>query len=109
MVIESGAREGGDTPTVLLTIAYDSGMDERIMETLQGLGVTGWTKIFDAHGAGGAGAKLNSPVFPGSITLLSLLLPEADVQPVAEALRAMKRTYRRNPGMTMWTTPAQRL
>lgn len=103
------ALESGDTPTVLLTIAYDSGMDERIMETLREIGVTGWTKTFDAHGVGGAGAKLNSPVFPGSVFLLSLLLPEAETPRVADAVRALQRTYRRNPGLTMWTTPAQLL
>ena len=99
----------GDVPTLLLTIAYDSGMDERIMETLQEVGVTGWTKTFDAHGAGGAGPKLNSPVFPGSVCLLSLLLSEAETQRVAAALHALQGTYRRNPGLTMWTTPAQLL
>jgi len=101
------AMTSGDTPTVLLTIAYDSGMDERIMETLQEIGVMGWTKTAEAHGAGGAGPKLNSPIFPGSVFLLYLLLPEADTQRVAEALRALQQTYRRNPGLTMWTTPAQ--
>jgi hypothetical protein len=101
------AIESGDPPTVLLTIAYDSGMDERIMETLQEIGVTGWTKTFDAHGVGGAGPKLNSPVFPGSVNLLYLVLPEAEASRVAAALRALQGTYRRNPGLTMWTTPAQ--
>ncbi len=96
-----------DTPTVLLTIAYDSGMDERIMETLQEMGVTGWTKTFDAHGCGGAGPKLNSPVFPGSVHLLYLVLPEAEASRLAAALRVLQTTYRRNPGLTMWTTSAQ--
>lgn len=94
------------TSTVLLTIAYDTGMDERLMETLQESGVTGWTKTFEAHGCGGAGPKLNSPVFPGSVTLLYLVLPEAEAQRLAAALRTLQRTYRRNPGLTMWTTPA---
>lgn len=98
-----------DVPTVLLTIAYDSGMDERIMETLQAIGVPGWTKTFDAHGAGGAGPKLNSPVFPGSVCLLSIVLPETETQRVAGALRALQATYRRNPGMTIWATPARLL
>ena len=100
------AIESGDSATVLLTIAYDSGMDERLMETLREQGITGWTKTFDAHGSGGAGAKLDSPVFPGSVILLSLLLSETAAQSVAEALRALQQTYRRNPGLTMWTTPA---
>ena len=100
------AIENGDAATVLLTIAYDSGMDERIMETLREAGITGWTKTFDAHGSGGAGAKLDSPVFPGSITLLYLLLPETEAHRAAAVLRALQKTYRRNPGLTMWTTPA---
>ncbi len=98
-----------ETPTVLLTVAYDSGMDERIMETLQELGVTGWTKTFDAHGSGGAGYKLNSPVFPGMVCVLSLVLPEGQAERIAAALRGLQQTYRRNPGLTMWTTPARQL
>jgi hypothetical protein len=98
-----------DTTTVLLTIAYDSGMDERLMETLQEAGAAGWTKTFEAHGAGGAGPKLNSPVFPGSVTLLYLVLSESEARRIAAAVHALQQTYRRNPGLTMWLTPAQLL
>ena len=50
--------------TVLLTVAYDSGMDERVMETLAERGVAGWTKTFDAHGVGGAGRQTQLARFP---------------------------------------------
>lgn len=101
--------ENEETPTVLLTIAYDSGMDERVMETLEAQGAVGWTKTFDAHGSGGAGPKLNSPIFPGSVIVLSLVLPEEAAQNLAAALRALQQTYRRNPGLTMWAMPARLL
>jgi hypothetical protein len=93
----------------LLTIVYDSGMDERVSAILTELGVTGWTKQFNAHGFGGAGLKLNSPIFPGMVYVLWIVLEEADVERVAGAMREMRVFYRRNPGLTMWTQAVELL
>ena len=88
---------------ILLTVAYDSGIDERVTETLNTLGVPGWTKTFGAHGCGGVGRKLDNPIWPGSVNVLFIVLPAADVERVAAALRELKRSFRRNPGLMMWT------
>lgn len=84
-----------------LTVIYDAGIDESITELVEGLNLPGYTKLFCAHGAGGTGRKLNSPVFPGLNNLLLLLLPDDDVRTVTNALYRLQATYRLKPGVTM--------
>lgn len=88
--------------TVLLTVVYDSGMDERVTQVLDDLGVSGWTKMFGGHGFGGRGRKEDSPIWPGTVNMLSLVLEEAKAEQIAACLRALPESYRRNPGLTMW-------
>ena len=91
--------------SVLLTVLYDQGMDERVMETLDRLKVPGWTKVFGAHGYGGTGLKQESPIWPGTVHILYLALEAEQIEEVIAALRALQRSYRRNPGLTLWTQP----
>ena len=85
----------------LLTVIYDAGVDESVMELMDGLNLPGYTKLFDAQGAGGTGRKLNSPVFPGVNNLLLLLLPDEEVRTVTNAFYRLQATYRLKPGMTL--------
>jgi hypothetical protein len=84
-----------------LTVIYDAGIDESVMELIEGLKLPGYTKLFGAHGAGGCGLKLNTPVFPGVNNLLLLLLPDEKVRTVTDALYRLQATYRLKPGMTL--------
>ena len=54
-----------------------------------------------AHGLGGTGLKLNTPVLPGENNVLLVLLPEADVPTVTDALYRLQATYRLKPGLTL--------
>jgi hypothetical protein len=84
-----------------LTVIYDAGIDESVMELLDGLNVPGFTKLYGAHGSGGTGRKLASPVFPGENNVLLLLLPDEAVPAVADALYRLQATYRLRPGLTL--------
>src|SRR5262245_30781689 len=101
----------GNTPPetdILLTVIYDSGMDERLTEVLDSLSLDGWTKTFGGHGFGGAGRKEDTPIWPGTVNTLLIVLPETHLETALSALRALKSSYRRNPGMTLWTHPVTR-
>ncbi len=102
---ESGAE--APKTAVLLTVVYDSGMDERVMETLEAAHVPGWTRFFGGHGFGGVGRKEDTPIWPGTVNLLYLLLEADAAERVAAELRALQRTYRRNPGLTLWLQPVE--
>jgi hypothetical protein len=99
-----------DTPPpdpVLLTVIYDSGLDERIQVILAELNVEGWTRIEGAHGYGGTGYRLDTPVWPGTNNLLLLALPGPKATMIAAELRTLQASYRRKPGITMWIQPIQ--
>ena len=92
-----------DENHVLLTLVYDSGMDERIEEKLSALCLSGWTKMFGGHGMGGMGRKEDTPVWPGTVNMLLIALPETDAETVIAEIRTLQRSYLRNPGITIWT------
>lgn len=83
----------------LLTIIYDSGIDESLTETLGSVGVRDYTKLFDAHGVGGRGKKFNTPVFPGTNNLLLVVVPESEVDRITRALAQLQASFRLKPGI----------
>jgi hypothetical protein len=86
----------------LLTLIYDSAIDETMMELVGELGVQGYTQIFDAHGSGGRGLKQSDPVHPGTNHLLLIAAPEEEVDRITRAVRRLQETYRLRPGVTMF-------
>jgi hypothetical protein len=90
----------GDT-VKLLTIIYDSAIDETMMALLEELGVEGYTKSFDSHGHGGRGRKENTPVHPGTNHQLLIAAPEAEVDRIARTIRRLQESFRLRPGVTM--------
>jgi hypothetical protein len=93
----------------LLTIIYDSGIEESMAELLTRLGVGGYTRITDLHGSGGRGAKQLNPVYPGSNNLLLVALPDADVERVRDAVRRLQAAFRLKPGVTILCQPVEEL
>lgn len=91
----------------LLTIIYDSAIDETMMGLLRELGVQGYTKIFNSHGLGGRGLKENTPIWPGTNHLLLIAAPEADARRIAAAVRRVQSTFRLRPGITMLLQDAE--
>lgn len=93
----------------LLLIIYDSAIDESVTNILKESGVQGFTKLFDAHGMGGAGYKAGNPVFPDSNNVILVGLPEEKVHSLVDKLKELKASYRKNPGMTFYVLEAKEL
>jgi hypothetical protein len=85
----------------LLTLIYDSAIDETMMELLAELRVPGYTKIFDTYGLGGRGRKENTPVYPGTNHVLLIAAPEEETRRITGAVRRLQETFRLRPGVTM--------
>ncbi|MBW3623491.1 MAG: hypothetical protein KY468_08785 [Armatimonadetes bacterium] len=93
----------------LLIVVYDQGVDETLMERLGAMGVTHWTKTFNAHGEGDSGRKLGDAIWPGMNNLLYLQLEDDRVAEVAAAIRDLQESYRLQPGITIWSLPVEAL
>ena len=93
----------------LLIVVYDQGIDETIMEAVEELELPGWTKTYDAQGAGGQGRKLGDMVWPGRNNMLYVQLPDDRVDPVVRKLREIQAAFRLKPGITIWSLPVEAL
>lgn len=87
--------------TKLLTIIYDSSIEASMSELLDALDLPGYTKIYDIFGRGGRGPKMNTPVYPGTNTIVWVSLPSEDVTRVQRAIRRLQNSYRLKPGITL--------
>lgn len=85
----------------LLTLIYDSGVESSLTELLDALEIPGITRIYDVLGRGGRGAKMNSPVFPGTNNMAFIILPEDEVPRVHRAIRRLQNSFRLKPGITI--------
>ena len=85
----------------LLTLIYDTSIEASMSELLEALEVPGYTRVADVLGRGGRGPKMNNAVYPGTNTLVYLILPEADVPRVHRAIRRLQLSFRLKPGVTI--------
>jgi hypothetical protein len=102
MSSEETVAEAVRETRTLLTVIYDSGVEERLMELIAAQGLDGWTRFTGAHGYGGATYKLDSPIWPGTNNVLLLAVTPEQATQLADAVHALQATYRRKPGITIW-------
>ena len=93
----------------LLTMIYDSSIHESIMQLLDGLGIANVTWIYDVAGRGGRGAKMNTPVFPGTNHIALVALPEAELARLRRAVRELQTSYRLKPGIALFSQDVEEL
>jgi len=91
----------------LVIVVYEDGIDEDVTETMDRLGVPGYTKFFGAQGVGNAGPKLGTPIWPGLNNVLYLALPDEQVAPVVETLHELQASYRKKPGVKVFSVPVE--
>lgn len=84
-----------------LTLIYDTAIESSLDELLDALEIPGITWIRDVPGRGGRGAKMNTPVFPGSNSIAIIVLPDEEVGRVHRAVRRLQESFRLKPGVTI--------
>ncbi len=102
MSSDETAADAARETRALLTVIYDSGVEERLMELIAAQGLEGWTRFEGAHGYGGTTYKLDSPIWPGTNNVLLLAITPEQATHLADSVRALQATYRRKPGITIW-------
>ena len=91
----------------LLTIIYDAGIDQSIMNVLDKLEVDAWSKFFEIQGSGGAGTKINTPAWPGINNQLVIGGGEEQLLDVAAAMRSLQEEFKLSPGIFMYLQEVQ--
>lgn len=91
----------------MVYLIYNSGIDDDINDILQRLNITGYTKILVAHGSGGTGRKLGTAIWPGANNVLLMVMPEKQIEPLVAAVRQLKNTFSKNPGISLFSVPAE--
>ncbi|HEX2999645.1 MAG TPA: hypothetical protein VHR86_05350 [Armatimonadota bacterium] len=91
----------------LLTIIYDNGIEEAVMEEIDSLHLEGWTHITNVVGFGGQGLRRGDQIFPGTNNILLIALPEERIPEVQRHLRQLQSTFRLKPGITILVQPVE--
>jgi hypothetical protein len=93
----------------LLTIIYDSSIHESMVELFDGLEIRALTWIYDVHGRGGRGPKMDNPVYPGTNHIAYVAVPAEDVSRIQRAIRRLQNSYRLKPGITIFSQDVDEL
>jgi hypothetical protein len=91
----------------MLFVVYESGIDEDVQTVLRDAGVPGYTKLTGAVGTGHKGHRFGTQVWPGTNTLLWIVLPDEQIQPLVQRLRDLKASYAKPPALRLFVLPAE--
>lgn len=84
----------------MVMAVYNIGVDEEVMEAMDEMGVTCFTKMPRVVGKGQTtGPRLDDAVWPGANTLALFVLPDARAQEVMEAFGHLRATIGRKAGV----------
>ena len=93
--------------TKLVIAAFDQGTEPDVMEVLADMGIHHYTHLQDVSGSGETGRREGNPVWPGLNTMLFIVMPSDQVQPMIERLHAVRDSYPVTPGMRFIVTEAE--
>jgi hypothetical protein len=81
----------------LLFIFYDSGIDEDLVDLFERCELEGYTRMFDAYGKGHSGKRFGDPVFPGTVNVALVAMPEERIPTLLDGLRQLEAQFRLKP------------
>lgn len=93
----------------MLLVIYDAGIDEDLHGVLKRTGISAWTKLTGATGAGAQGNRFGTQIWPGTNNLLWIALADERVRDLVGALEDLKASYLKPPALQIFTFPAEEL
>ncbi len=91
----------------MVYLVYNSGIDDDINLLLEDQQINGYSKFFGAHGVGGSGKKLGTPVWPGTNNVAMMVIQEEQIPPLVDAIQRLKDSFHKNPGISIFSVPAE--
>lgn len=83
----------------LVYMIADEGLTDDVMSTLAQLGIQHYTRWSGVEGVGSTGPRQGTPIWPGLNEVFILALEPERVQPLVEALQAIRDSYPITPGL----------
>lgn len=93
-------------PTKLAFIICDQGVEPDVMEILTARGHEHYTSWSDCQGSGETGIRQGTAIWPGLNTVLMVMMPAAEVEPLVAALHEMRDSFPITPGLKVIVTDA---
>ena len=94
-------------PTSLVIAIVDQGVEPDTMAVLRERGIEHYTQLSDVAGVGETGPRAGNPIWPGLNTVLFMVLPTEQVQPLIDRLHQVRDSFLVTPGMKFIVTPAE--
>ncbi|MEW6410033.1 MAG: PG0541 family transporter-associated protein [Nitrospirota bacterium] len=91
----------------MVTIIYDSEIDNQMMVILKRANVEKYTKIEDVRGVGSSGAKLNNPIGPGINSMVIVVVDDNTAESLKKSLSALKKSTIEKSGFKAIITPVE--
>jgi hypothetical protein len=93
----------------MLMICCESGLDLKVVETLDELQVPGYTVCKGSTGKGVTGRKQDSPVWPGSNVIVHTCVSDELIPTIVERVRGARNDYVKQPGCKVFAVPVEQL
>lgn len=95
-----------DTPTKLVLIVCDQSVEPDVMEVLTRHSLARYTRWTDCQGAGDTGRREGNPVWPGLNSVIMVVMPADQVEPLRADLHQMRDEFPTTPGLKLIITDA---
>jgi hypothetical protein len=93
--------------TSLVIAIFDQGVEPDVMSVLPEMGIKYFTKFGDVEGSGETGRREGTPIWPGLNTVLLIVMPSEQVDPLIERLHAVRDSFPLTPGMKFIIAPVR--
>ena len=97
----------------LVLIVFNFIYDEPIRAILERLRIPGFTEVHRVFGTGESGKRFGTHVFPGHDTMVLIVLPADQVDPLLDELvqfkRGLAKREKRQGGMKAFVLPVERM
>lgn len=91
----------------LAFIIYGTPIDPDVMEVLEDLGLQSYTKMREILGQGrSSGPRLDTHVWPGTNSMVTVVLADERVEALVEALKPLKERLE-HEGLKLYLLPAE--
>ncbi len=85
---------GEDMGQELIMVVFNSSIENEVMEALKGAGMTCYTRLPDIQGVGSESEpRLDSHVWPGTNTILMILVARETGEKILGAVRGLKERH----------------